>query len=61
MNAFGIMLLFEGAECSVVPFGDPIDLDERLTAFCRAVLSDPNVAACVAGLHGHRPGECARK
>jgi hypothetical protein len=61
VKAFGLTIVFEGAACRVVPFGDPIELDERLAAFCRAILADPNVASCVAGLHGHPAGDCARK
>lgn len=61
VKAFGLTIVFEGAEVRVVPFGDPVDLDERLVALCKAILADPNVASCISGLHGHPAGDCARK
>lgn len=64
MKICGVLVLFSGAECSVSPIGDPAELTELLDAFCKHVLSDPNVSACVSGMHDpldHRPGACAKR
>jgi hypothetical protein len=60
VTAFEVLVVFEGAVCIAVPFGDPVSLTEQLDTFCRLVLSSPDVSACVAGLHEHVPGSCAR-
>lgn len=61
VNAFGLTIVFEGSECVVVPFGDPVALTEQLDTFCRLVLSSPDVSLCVSGMHNHRPGDCATR
>ncbi|MEX2222778.1 MAG: hypothetical protein WEG40_13355 [Candidatus Rokuibacteriota bacterium] len=64
MKTIGLTILFDGAEVAVAPVGAPgseIDLNERLAQFCAAVAADHNLCACIAGLHEHRAGECARR
>jgi hypothetical protein len=61
----GLLVLFDGAECRAYPLlddmGAGLDLAERLSAFCKAILTDPDIASCVAGLHEHVAGTCARR
>jgi hypothetical protein len=64
VNVSGLLLLFEGSQCRVVPIPDRasgLELGERLALFCQAVLQDDNFANCVIGLHEHEPGRCARR
>ena len=64
VKACGVLVLFEGAEVRCIPIPDDasgFDLGERLAQFCKAVLEDPDLANCVVGLHGHTPGDCARR
>jgi hypothetical protein len=55
----GVLVLFDGAECSVSPIGDSVELSERIDQFCKAALADPTISDCLSGLHQHQAGTCA--
>jgi hypothetical protein len=65
VKAYGVIVLFEGAECRVVPIPDHasggIELGEQLAQFCQAVLANPDLLNCLSGLHEHIAGSCARR
>ena len=65
MSRVGVVIWFDGAQVRAHPLldddGGAIELAERLPAFCRLVLADPDLASCLAGLHQHRAGSCARR
>lgn len=64
VKVFGLAILFQGAECAASPIGDRgsgVELAERILRFCAEVNKDPDIACCLASLHEHHPGTCARR
>lgn len=65
MKRVGLVVWFTGAEARAHPLlddpDDALELEERLSAFCKAIIADPAISSCLAGLHEHLAGTCARR
>lgn len=65
MKTVGLLLLFEGPQVRAFPLSDgglgAVELAEVLPEFCKLVLADPDLVCCLAGLHTHVAGSCAKR